>query len=210
MSGIEYRAIETVYRGYRFRSRLEARWAVFLDALEVPFEYEAQGFDVSGTWYLPDFWLPRWDAFLEVRPTTDKVLDTFTQERLAVATGKHVIFVVGDPVEVFMPSLTTVRTGHHACLAIFDRSGVAAGDVIASMCRPPCSRATFRFAVSKDFLVARYLGADPHDVGPGCSSERYDLIDVHDAAMAARQARFEHGESGVPHVGSSSRGPRAR
>jgi hypothetical protein len=25
-------AIETVYRGHRFRSRLEARWAVFFDA----------------------------------------------------------------------------------------------------------------------------------------------------------------------------------
>ena len=27
------KAIETVYNGYRFRSRLEARWAVFFDAL---------------------------------------------------------------------------------------------------------------------------------------------------------------------------------
>ena len=28
-------AIETEYCGYRFRSRLEARWAVFLDALGI-------------------------------------------------------------------------------------------------------------------------------------------------------------------------------
>lgn len=27
------KAIETRYKGYRFRSRLEARWAVFFDAL---------------------------------------------------------------------------------------------------------------------------------------------------------------------------------
>lgn len=28
------KAIDTVYKGYRFRSRLEARWAVFFDALD--------------------------------------------------------------------------------------------------------------------------------------------------------------------------------
>lgn len=53
------RAIETEYNGYRFRSRLEARWAVFFDALGVRYEYEPEGFDLGdGVWYLPDFYLP--------------------------------------------------------------------------------------------------------------------------------------------------------
>lgn len=39
------KAIETFYAGYRFRSRLEARWAVFSATLGVPFEYEKEGFD---------------------------------------------------------------------------------------------------------------------------------------------------------------------
>ena len=48
--------IETVYNGYRFRSRLEARWAVFFDALKVNYEYEPEGFELpSGNYYLPDF-----------------------------------------------------------------------------------------------------------------------------------------------------------
>jgi hypothetical protein len=50
------KAIETVYNGYRFRSRLEARWAVFFDALGVEYEYEPEGFELpSGRRYLPDF-----------------------------------------------------------------------------------------------------------------------------------------------------------
>lgn len=52
------RAIETRYAGCLFRSRLEARWAVFFDALGVTWEYEPQGY-VCGTRrprrYLPDF-----------------------------------------------------------------------------------------------------------------------------------------------------------
>lgn len=50
--------IETEYKGYRFRSRLEARWAVFFDACGVKWEYEPEGFDLGdGLYYLPDFLL---------------------------------------------------------------------------------------------------------------------------------------------------------
>lgn len=48
--------IETEYKGYRFRSRLEARWAVFFDTCGVKWEYEPEGFDLGdGIKYLPDF-----------------------------------------------------------------------------------------------------------------------------------------------------------
>ncbi len=50
------KAIETIYNGHKFRSRTEARWAVFFDALGVEYEYEPQGFTLpSGAQYLPDF-----------------------------------------------------------------------------------------------------------------------------------------------------------
>ena len=50
------KAIETQYKGYRFRSRLEARWAVFFDAFGLEWEYEPEGFDLgNGIYYLPDF-----------------------------------------------------------------------------------------------------------------------------------------------------------
>jgi nucleoside 2-deoxyribosyltransferase len=63
------KAIETCYKGYRFRSRLEARWAVFWDALGVPYDYEPQGFDLGELgWYLPDFWLPNEKLWVEIKP----------------------------------------------------------------------------------------------------------------------------------------------
>jgi hypothetical protein len=68
---ITIKPIETVFYGYRFRSRLEARWAVFFDALGITWEYEPEGFELSdGTWYLPDFWLPTFDGgmWAEVKP----------------------------------------------------------------------------------------------------------------------------------------------
>lgn len=57
----DIKAIETYYKGYRFRSRLEARWAVFFDALGVEYEYEPEGFELpSGKMYLPDFKVKCW------------------------------------------------------------------------------------------------------------------------------------------------------
>jgi hypothetical protein len=64
------KAIETRYKGYRFRSRLEARWAVFLDALGVAWRYEVEGLRLTGggRCYLPDFYLPKPKLWLEIKP----------------------------------------------------------------------------------------------------------------------------------------------
>lgn len=51
----QYRAIETEYAGCRFRSRLEARWAVFFDQLKIEWEHEPDGFATPAGRYLPDF-----------------------------------------------------------------------------------------------------------------------------------------------------------
>lgn len=74
------KAIETSYAGCRFRSRLEARWAVVLDHLGITWEYEPQGFELE--WrlhidnaplrYLPDFWLPGHQVWLEVKGELDE------------------------------------------------------------------------------------------------------------------------------------------
>lgn len=53
---MQIKPIETRYKGYRFRSRTEARWAVFFDALGAEWEYEPEGFTLpNGKGYLPDF-----------------------------------------------------------------------------------------------------------------------------------------------------------
>lgn len=62
------KAIQTKYQGYFFRSRLEARWAVYFDKVGIKWEYEKEGFDLNGKWYLPDFYLPSLDAWIEIKP----------------------------------------------------------------------------------------------------------------------------------------------
>lgn len=61
------KAIETHYKGYRFRSRLEARWAVFFDQAGIRYEYEPEGFILDGEKYLPDFRLSELGVWFEVK-----------------------------------------------------------------------------------------------------------------------------------------------
>lgn len=96
------KAIETVYNGYRFRSRLEARWAVFFDACGIKYQYEPEGFELDdGTYYLPDFYLPDvggrahgglWVEVKGVMTETDRhKVDLFSK-----AGSAHSVLVVGE------------------------------------------------------------------------------------------------------------------
>lgn len=92
------KAIETVYRNYRFRSRTEARWARFMDEAGCPWTYEQEGYDLDGVWYLPDFYLPRQDCWLEVKGARPGYhsLEHKKAERLAAASKKAVFLISGD------------------------------------------------------------------------------------------------------------------
>jgi hypothetical protein len=91
------KAIETNYKGYRFRSRLEARWAVYLDSLGLQWEYELQGFDLEGTRYLPDFWLPQVRMWAEVKPEEFSAEEYRKLGLLAKHSGHKCIMLVGVP-----------------------------------------------------------------------------------------------------------------
>lgn len=61
-------AIETIYKGKRFRSRLEVRWAMFFDELGLEWQYEPQQYGCRTAYYVPDFYLPQKKMFVEVKP----------------------------------------------------------------------------------------------------------------------------------------------
>lgn len=69
------KAIDTYYNGYYFRSRLEARWAIYFDLIGLKYEYELNGICVDGVPYLPDFFIPDHNTFIEIKPIGALVYD---------------------------------------------------------------------------------------------------------------------------------------
>jgi len=91
--------ITTSYNGYLFRSRLEARWAVFLDALGVKYLYEYEGFQLKPGWYLPDFYLPDLldhPMYLEIKPKFPSREESAFCAELALATEQKVVCFYGN------------------------------------------------------------------------------------------------------------------
>ena len=105
-------AIETEYNGYKFRSRLEARWAVFFDALGIRYEYEKEGYQLSNityenqygyrtvmpgdVYYLPDFFLPDRDVWIEIKGDKCSDDDMNKAIRLHKSSGKTVCIAEGS------------------------------------------------------------------------------------------------------------------
>lgn len=90
------KAIETVYRGYRFRSRTEARWAVFFDALDIDWEYEPEGFEFpNGIMYLPDFKIG--NIWVEIKADAPSADEEFKMVCLVSQSKMHGLILCGSP-----------------------------------------------------------------------------------------------------------------
>lgn len=97
------KSIPTFYNAVTFRSRLEARWAVFMDHLGVPWSYEHEGYALDSGWYVPDFWLPTLQTHLEIKPSVfspsaDSQVENLCGE-LALQTKRRVVLFLGSPAE---------------------------------------------------------------------------------------------------------------
>lgn len=183
------KAIETRYKGYRFRSRLEARWAVFFDALDVPWEYEPEGFDLGAAGrYLPDFWLNPWGAWFEVKPCPIEPRGNAWAKAQALAERDPVIVAggsIGDhALTFFCHDMTDSSAGgpndYAASIAWSDKAGplllVEAGRRYRALCNPE--------------LEVLDWAINPYGIGPVPQH-----LKVTRAISAARAARFEYGET---------------
>lgn len=175
-------AIETSYRGYRFRSRLEARWAVFFTASCIDWEYEKQGYVVEGRPYLPDFWLPGLGVFFEVKGPDE--YDERLMQRLAERSWHPVCVAVGSipepgeyqaSIRAFLPP----AYAHDRIDCMLDAGEIHNAFMQCSNCG-----------------VIR-LRSESYFSGKGyCScSERGRMEPVDGSLTAARSARFEHRRS---------------
>lgn len=118
------KAYPTVYKGMRYRSRLEAKWSAFFDVLGWQFQYEPEDL---GSWS-PDFQLITagglHPVFIEVkpisafdRPTADRM------ERAAAGRGQSNVLLVG--IAPLLPA-SSAETPDDA-IGIWESSGADVG-----------------------------------------------------------------------------------
>jgi len=93
------KTLPSYWKGTLFRSRTEARWAVFFDAIELKWEYEPEGYRLEDdTMYLPDFWLPEMGMWVEIKPSCGATDAERTKVGLLVrGTGHRCLVLDGAP-----------------------------------------------------------------------------------------------------------------
>lgn len=215
------KAIETRYKGYRFRSRLEARWAVFFDSLGIRWQFEPEGFDLSERglgYYLPDFFLPDQNYWIEVKPESFDCRDTDAYKKLAyvaAATNAGGLLVAGEPyLNVVMGAFETdmpAGSAHDQWWVVGadgEDAGQVDGPYLFCVC-PLCDKIGIQFdgrgericsdakckhkRTREEALALDFWGSLYH--GDKAYSGNHPVIVA--AAEAARSARFEHGQSGA-------------
>ena len=90
------RPINTRYSGYNFRSRTEARWAVFFDCIGWNWQYEREGFHLPSGPYLPDFYFPDFGGWAEVKGKEFTSIEKQKCKELSI-DGSIVILLDGLP-----------------------------------------------------------------------------------------------------------------
>jgi hypothetical protein len=202
--------IETYYAGCRFRSRLEARHAVLFDHLDIPWEYEPQGYLIGEGRrpYLPDFHLPEQRAWVEVKGH-EAALDL----DLLVAAAEPVtgLPLSLDPEDNDWP-LVAIRLlifGSIPAEQLFSWSlAVVSGNEVAFQAVMPICKGwdSSRWGHGHAYAPVTTPKRLPPGGGPldpaACPSllaswgSGFGCPEVAAAYRAARSARFEHGESG--------------
>lgn len=202
--------IETIYNGYRFRSRLEARWAVFFDAAGIKYQYEPEGFDLDGEYYLPDFFLPQFCLFVEIKPFNKDIVhhvgDGNEWEKKCCKfrdiTEQPILLCYGDPYtrlfcRLFAYDYTDSAggTSEWDCLFVEFNNEIVlvtySDRKDRSICINPCMSHSNRIGTSYEFTGDKDLLWEK-----AFFEENWKDNFLAKARLKSRQARFEHGECG--------------
>ena len=192
------KAILTKYSGRLFRSRLEARWAILFDCLDIAWEYELQGFDLDGTAYLPDFVLTGPEWFFEVKGQEPTPLEQHKAKLLTAAAGKPVLLHVGRPIDPIpavddSPLPCAVRNMSPAKLLVFEAEDGPA-EYIPAWHWNYCRRCGGKRAEGCRLLVAVTGLPVAPCIRVGMTSR---CEEMREAFRYANHATFEHHKAGV-------------
>lgn len=91
------KAKPTKYCGVQFRSRTEAKYCMLFNMFDVPWTYESRRFLLPSGSYLPDFYLPSWNTWIEIKGPAPTEQEKRLCEELHVATKERVVICYGWP-----------------------------------------------------------------------------------------------------------------
>jgi hypothetical protein len=194
-------AKKTFYKDYYFRSKLEAKWAVFFDLMNIPFVYEPESFICEdGSQYTPDFYLPEailrdgndveipktqkhfddvnlvprdTGTYLEIKPLNYSDEDLY-EKRIASAINKPLILLCGDPVDALINGSDSSKNRNFQLSPYWD-------NCMVFMYCDKCHSYKFEFNEGNYYQC------------PKCSNPiSTDFVEIKEQCIKARNFRFQY------------------
>jgi hypothetical protein len=170
-------ALPSVFKGVTYRSRMEARWAVFMTEAKIPFFYEPEGYHLEdGAFYLPDFYLPNQDAFMEIK----NPLAPEDSKKKPIALSR----LTGKPVFVFEIPPTVPDWSHYDTEGATVYSPDYADCHQIWCCCPHCGRCEIKFDGRADRIYCSCPRSAHGDKGYNSDDPR--LLRAYEVATAWR------------------------
>lgn len=175
------KAIETTYKGYKFRSRLEARWAVFFNGIKANWKYEPEGYELPSGRYLPDFFVqlssddpmhqhyPGSGYWVEIKGSEPKESEFTLLSEVCAMTNHTGYLVSGEPCDCLVWRI-------HRIKGISERGK-------SNPTKVQIEQLNHEYEMPFLFGFFAFNGKR--------------LNEMRDAAYASRSARFEFGRSGA-------------
>lgn len=186
-------AKKTLYNDYLFRSKLEAKWAVFFDMCFIPFIYEPESFLCEdGSQYTPDFFLPEVElrtghyfdviknefvkikpgVFIEIKPLGFAPNDEFIKRLSSAIYPNPLILLVGDPVSAINDSQKNIPVNNNEQISPFWDN-----NMVFMHC-PKCGKFKIEFDEG-NYYICNHCG------------QNINGVELNDYAVKARNFRFQ-------------------
>lgn len=184
-------AKKTLYNNTLFRSKLEAKWAVFFDLSGIKYQYEPEAFLCEDkSQYTPDFFLPEaalrngYDyndndkltkidpgVYLEIKPLSYNWDELYEKRIFSAINPNPLILFVGDPIDGAINSFDSCENHNHQLSPWWDNCMT-----LMKCCK--CHKVKFEFNEGNYYI---------------CNECGTDIIStlLMDNAMKARNFRFQ-------------------
>jgi hypothetical protein len=192
---------------------------VFFNTAGIPYRYETEGYDVAGEWYLPDFWLPHLNCWIEIKGKDNPTARELRLIKLLAQQTESQGFIIPGNIPYPYPSEDWIvgyrwnRDGEFVevsaaswvqcpvCLKV----DIEGGDFkwpSTCACIGELWLKLFRLSVGKDLLpgetsaeeFGEFLEAVERILKKSAHIGLYKTQLLRDAYHEARQARFEHND----------------
>lgn len=161
----------------------------------IKWQYEVEGFHLESGLYLPDFFLPHYNLWVEIKGITPTFEEEYILEELVFATGKAGVMFTGLPCENPCYVVYFAVAGGQA--GVLENPAILGSDMNGDLLFGFNREGVDEFWMDGELTTPFPVTGSTNRQGLACDNSGYMPDWFQRAINASKSARFEHGQKGA-------------